>query len=164
MAESPGEFQWRETYFLLFPSDRRPTLTQVDTALSRTDERCQLKNREADDAGYFESVLVVAPDNQAALEISYETGDAVTEQSLELAKQLKDELDTDRLKILMQADARLDIMHFERVESSADNEWGESDDDFPELLDPTCLLLSVEALAELTGGVPVDPASGSVLD
>ena len=118
MAESPGEFQWRETYFVLFPSDRRPTLMQVDTALGHTDERCQLKNREANDAGYFESILVVAPDDHAALEISYETGDAVTEQSLELAKQLKDELDTDRLKILMQADARLDIMHFERVDSS----------------------------------------------
>ena len=45
----------------------------------------------------FESVLVQAPQDNAALEISYETGDAVVAQSTDLAKQLKDELDKKQL-------------------------------------------------------------------
>ena len=36
------------------------------------------------------------------------------EQSVELAKQLKGDVTPDQLKRLLRADARLDVMHFER--------------------------------------------------
>ena len=71
----------------------RPTLTQVEAAITESSRRLKLENLEADEDGMFESVLVQAPQDNAALEISYETGDAVIEQSTDLAKQLKDELD-----------------------------------------------------------------------
>ena len=74
----------------------------------------------------FESLLVQAPEDHSALEISYETGDAVIEQSAALAKQLKGEATAEQLKRLLRADARLDVMHFERV--SADDEFGDDDE------------------------------------
>ena len=86
MASEKGELHWRETYYILFPSDRRPTLTQIDSALSRISGQCQLKNREADDDGYFESILIESPDDHAAVEISYETSDLVKEE-LQRAKE-----------------------------------------------------------------------------
>ncbi|MBN1853341.1 MAG: hypothetical protein JW829_11475 [Pirellulales bacterium] len=164
MEQRENELQWIETYYIFFPSDRRPTLMQIDTALSKINDRCQLENREADEDGLFESILVDAPDDHAAIEISYETGESVTEQSLELAKQLRDELDQEQLRTLVQSDARLDVMHFERVETSLASEWNENEeDDLEEMLDPSSLLLAVDALATLVGGIPIDPASGSVL-
>ena len=56
-------------------------------------------------------------------------------------------------------------MLFERVRS---NDWGsdegEDEDDWEAgSLDPASLLNVVEALAKLTGGLPIDPASGAIL-
>jgi hypothetical protein len=163
MVDNDEQLEWRDTYFILFQQANRPTLTQVEAAISESSKRLKLENLEADDDGLFESVLVQAPQDNAALEISYETGDAVIQQSADLAKQLKDELKTNQLKRMLKADARLDVMLFERVQE--DSFSGEDDDEDWEAssLDPSSLLNVVEALAKLTGGLPIDPASGSIL-
>ena len=113
----------------------------------------------------FESLLVQAPQDNAALEISYERGEAVIEQSSELAKQLKDELGPKQLKLMLKSDARLDVMLFERVGADSFGSGGDDDDDEWETgsLDPSSLLNVVQALAKLTGGLPIDPASGAIL-
>ena len=156
------QLEWRDTYFILFDQSNRPTLSQVEAAIIDAARRLKLEHLEADDDGMFESVLVQAPQDNAALEISYETGEAVIEQSTELAKQLKDELNAKQLAKMLKADARLDVMLFERVQEDA---WGESDDDDWESsgLDPSSLLNVVGALAKLTHGMPIDPASGAIL-
>jgi len=155
------QLEWRDTYFILFQESSRPTLTQVEAAIADATRNVTLENLEADDDGLFQSVLVQAPEDHAALEISYESGDAVIEQSADLAKQLNGEATPDQLKRLIRADARLDVMHFERVspesEVDDDEEWG------GEAVDPSSLLNVVEALAKLTKGLPIDPASGAIL-
>lgn len=155
------QLEWRDTYFILFQQSGRPTLTQVEAAITDSTRNISLENLEADDDGMFESVLVQAPDDHAALEISYETGDAVIEQSAQLAKQLQDEASAKQLKQLLRADARLDVMHFERL--STDFVGDEEDEFMGDALDPSSLLNVVEALAKLTGGLPIDPASGAIL-
>ena len=153
---------WLETYFIVFPRQRRPTLARVEQALTATDQRFQVKNLAGDEEGLFASVLVESPEDHAAVEISYETGDAVVEQSADLAKQLKDELQPKQLQQMLKADARLDVMLFERVrdeltDDEDDEEWAVTG------LDPSSLLNVVGALAKLTGGLPIDPASGAIL-
>jgi hypothetical protein len=161
MDDNEGDqLEWRDTYFILFQQSGRPALTQVEAAISDATRRVTLENLEADEDGMFESVLVQAPEDHAALEISYETGEAVMEQSAQLAKQLRGEITPDQLKQLLRADARLDVMHFERVSAGEEgdgDEWGE------DALDPSSLLNVVDALARLTGGLPIDPASGAIL-
>lgn len=159
--ESDDQLEWRDTYFILFQQSGRPTLTQVEAAISDSARHITLENLEADDDGMFESLLVQAPVDHAALEISYETGDAVIEQSAELAKQLKGEATPDQLKKLLRADARLDVMHFERV--NADEPYADDEEFGGEAVDPSSLLNVVAALAKLTKGVPIDPASGAIL-
>lgn len=160
---SDDELEWRDTYFILFQQADRPTLTQVEAAITESSRKLRLENLEADEDGMFESVVVQAPQDNAALEISYETGDAVVQQSADLAKQLKDELKAKQLQHVLKADARLDVMHFERVHrdsfgaDDSEEEW-EADS-----LDPSSLLNVVGALAKLTGGLPIDPASGAIL-
>ena len=193
MSESKSdELHWRETYFILFPQKQRPTLTQVESALSEASDRLQLENLEADDDGYFASLLVESPQDHAAVEISYESGDTVVQQNLEWAKDLQKQLPAEELKRLMTADARLDVAHFERLTPGGaaravrdpdaakgilgagdfgGEEFGDDDfggDEFGEedafgMLDPTCLLTVVDALANLTGGVTFDPASGEMM-
>jgi len=162
--QNDDQLEWRDTYFILFQQSDRPTLTQVEAAITESSRKLRLENLEADDDGMFESVLVQAPQDNAALEISYETGDAVVQQSADLAKQLKDDLNAKQLQRMVKADARLDVMLFERVR---DDELGGDDDDEEEWqsgsLDPASLLNVVGALAKLTGGLPIDPASGAVL-
>jgi hypothetical protein len=163
MEESDDELEWRDTYFILLQQSDRPTLTQVEAAIADAPGRLLLENLEADEDGMFESVLVQAPQDNAALEISYETGDAVVQQSADLAKQLKGELSAQQLAQMLRADARLDVMLFERLRGGA---WGdqEEDEDWESGgLDPSSLLGVVEALAKLTGGLPIDPASGAVM-
>src|SRR6185295_18156215 len=145
-AENSEQLEWRDTYFILFQQSGRPTLTQVEAAISEASPRLQLENLEADDDGMFESVLVQAPQDNAALEISYERGDAVIEQSADLAKQLKDELQPKQLQKMLKADARRDVMLFEKVRDDLadspddDEEWSTSG------LDPSSLLNVVDAL------------------
>ena len=155
------ELEWRDTYFILFDQSDRPTLTQVEAAITEASRRLKLENLEADDDGMFESLLVQAPQDNAALEISYETGEAVVAQSVDLAKQLRDELNKEQLAKMLKADARLDVMLFERVQSDG---LGDDEEDWEiGSLDPASLLNVVDALARLTGGLPIDPASGAVL-
>lgn len=162
MDDSTDELEWRDTYYILFPRANRPTLTQVEAAITGSSRRLKLENLEADEDGMFESVLVQAPQDNAALEISFEAGEAVIEQSADLAKQFKGDLDASQLKQMLKSDARLDVMLFERVQRDA---WGDEEDEDWESsgLDPASLLSVVEALAKLTHGVPIDPASGAIL-
>lgn len=159
---SGDELLWLETYFIVFPHKRRPTLTQVERALLEANPRLRLENLSANEDGLFESVLVESPEDHAAVEISYEASESVSEQNLDWAKQLQTQLSPTQLQQLVAADARLDVAHFERVQSGAssskktspaqgdfpDDEFG--DDDFDEeaameVFDPTCLLTVVEA-------------------
>lgn len=155
--EDREEYEWRETYFILFRESKRPTLTQVERTVGELNDRLKLENLTADEDGRFESVMIHSPEDYAAIELSYESGEAVTEQATELAKQLKAEAESDDLAKLLVADARLDVMHFEKM---VNDPYGDEDD---EMLDPSSLLMVVDALVALTEGVAVDPASGAIL-
>jgi hypothetical protein len=162
--EISDQLEWRDTYFVLFQQADRPTLTQVEAAITESSKRLKLENLEADEDGMFESVLVQAPQDNAALEISYERGEAIIAQSAELAKQMKDDLTPKHLKLMLKADARLDIMLFERVRDDDIDTAEEGEEEWEGgSLDPSSLLNVVGALAKLTGGLPIDPASGAVL-
>ncbi|TWT77808.1 hypothetical protein Pla123a_16040 [Posidoniimonas polymericola] len=162
-AAPDDELAWRETYYVLFQRHERPTLTQVEAAIGSTGSRLEMENLNANDDGLFQSVLVQAPEDNAALEVSYEEGDAVMEQSAALAKTLQKQVDSQVLAQLLRADARLDVMHFERMDEAATFSMDEPDDIALEALNPATLLGVVEALASLTGGLAIDPAAGEVL-
>lgn len=157
MFESDN-FQWRETYFVLFDSGKRPTLKKIIATLQELGGQFQLNSSQGDDDGMFESLTLLAPDDFAALDISYVEGEEVTEQGAAL----KDEMavceadDAPKLKRLPRCDARFDIMHFEQLVQGADEEPDE-------MLDPSALLVVMEALTKLTGGIGVDPQSGSLM-
>jgi len=160
------EFKWRETYFVMFDSSRRPSLKKVERVLQGLSDRFELTNAVADEDGRFESVTVLSPDDYAALDISYETGEEVVEQGAALYEELKssatDAEERAKLNRLPKLDARFDLLHFEQV-TNGEAGVGGAEDELDEMLDPSALLIVLDALVELTKGVGVDPQSGTVL-
>jgi hypothetical protein len=155
------EYKWRETYFVLFDSTKRPSLKKVERMLHDLSDRFQLSNAGADEDGRFESITVMSPDDYAALDMSYESGEEVTEQVAALEKELGgslvDEEERAKLARLKKFDARFDLLHFEQTTGA------EGEDELDEMLDPSMLLIVLDAVVELTGGVGVDPQSGTLL-
>ncbi len=134
-------------------------LDQVKDRLLRINPRFELVNGEADDVGHFDSITLRSPQDYAAMDISYVSGEEVSDQVDELERDLKGNIDaTERPKLtqLAQCDAKFDILHFEQV---SDEDTG----DESEMLDPSALLNVMDALIELTKGVGVDPQSGSLM-
>lgn len=162
--DTGGESQlaWRETYVVLFHSDVRPTLTQVEAAVGGAGGALRMDKLQADEDGLFRSVLVQAPEDNAVLDIRYEAGEAITERAITLVEQMRDDLQGDQMDRLLDSDAWLEIMHFEKVTATESDEDPE-DPMGPEGLDPATLITVVETLAHLTGGLPVDPEAGEVV-
>jgi hypothetical protein len=155
------QYRWRETYFVLFESAKRPALKVVRKRLAVIKDNLELVNPQADEHGAMESMTVLAPDDFAALDISYLSGDEVVEQAQTLVKELKTPecRGAERAKVerLARCDARFDILHFEQLTDAGEAE------EVDEMLDPSALLLVLEVLAELTGGIAIDPQSGAMI-
>ena len=156
------QYRWRETYFVLCDAAERPSLRTVGETLAALDTTYELTNLHADDAGRFESLTLLSPDDFAALDVCFTSGMEVVEQVVDLAEQMQgaacepDEMAA--VKQIRRCNARFDVLHFERVNESH-TEGTEAD----ELLDPTALLLVLGELARLCDGVAVDPQSGTIL-
>ena len=155
-----ANYQWRETYFILFRQGDRPMADDVVKALTANDNRLEISDVLSDDDGRLESLTLKSPDDFAAMDISLVTGEEVTEQidelSHELAKATLSDEDHENLQQLAQCDARFDIFHFEQVLDDVDG--GED-----EFLDPAALLIVMEKLALICRGVGIDPQSGSLM-
>lgn len=160
-----GDLAWRETYVVFFDSAARPTLTQVEAAVGNAGRRMLMENLQANEDGHFKSVMVQAPEDNAALDIRYEEGEAITERVITLAGQMQEELDDTQMARLLKSDAWLEVMHFEKMTEPADDFGDEPDDDMmgPEGLDPASLITVIEALAHLTDGLPIDPEAGEIV-
>jgi len=156
-----NQYRWRETCFVLFMSSKRPTLEAIEKTLAHLDPSYQLQNPIADDQGRFDSLTLLSPDDFAALDICYTCGPEILEQGATLAEELQaaacevdEDVPSERIR---QADARFDVLHFEKISDDPE------EDDFDEVLDPGALLIVLDALAKLTDGIAVDPQTGSVL-
>ncbi len=156
--ENP-EYQWRETYFVFFDAARRPKLDEVKKSLGKLSKRFEISEGEAEADGRFLSLTLRSPQDYAAMDICYETGEEVAEQIPELERELKlvcEAADREKLKRLPSCDAKFDVLHFEQVGPDADAEEGE-------MLDPSALLAVLNALVRETGGIGIDPQAGCVM-
>ena len=152
-------YQWRETYFVLLRAVDRPATEQVLACLSHARGHYQLLDVMSNDQGRFESLTLLSPEDFSAMDITYVTGDEVTDQidelSREIAKSTLSEDDRKKLAWLQQCDARLDVYHFEHVAGAEGQE--------EEFLDPGSLIIVLKRLAKLCHGVGVDPQSGTLM-
>ena len=160
MFES-GDYRWRETCFVLFDVANRPPLEKIHQVLSSLNDQYLLTNLSADEQGLFDSLSLLSPEDFSALDICYIEGDEVVEQTAALAEEMGPvacaESLPDGIEKIKKYTGRFDVLHFEQT-GAAD---GREDEDA--MLDPSTLLLVLAALAKMTGGVAIDPQSGSVI-
>lgn len=156
------EYRWRETYFVLFHRENRPSAERVAAALREVNENYQVADVRKNEAGEIESLTILSPDDYAAMDITFVTGDEVQEHTIELVEEMlplvaRDE--KERLRKLPEYDARLDVYHFEQLVFTGPAE----EDDLDDFMDPGSLLIVLEKLAELTQGVGVDQETGTLI-
>ena len=157
------EYRWRETYFVMMKANARPAGDAVQATLRQLNRRYELGDPRTNEAGELESMTLVSPDDNAAMDITYIEGEEVIEQITEMIDDMKrsasNDAEQDLVRQLPACDARLDVYHFEKLTFIG----GEDEFEEDEFLDPGSLLIVLEKLAELCHGVPVDPQSGSVV-
>lgn len=155
------QYRWRETYFVQFPVENRPSLDKARQALSMVSDRFELTHLQANEQGQFESLTLVALDDYAAVDVCFTSGEEVLDNAITFAEEAVtigvSPEDHKRLEMLKKYDARFDVLHFEQIAEGSDE-----DDEFSGMLDPSALLLVLDSLAELTGGIAVDPQSGTL--
>jgi hypothetical protein len=155
------QYTWRETYFVLFEEGNRPTGEQVRQALTELGPRYQLETVTSNEAGLCESLTLLSPDDYAAMDITYVSGNEVQEQMEEVMSQVRNSTICEDPETMLQrvsrCNARFDLFHFEQIV------YESLDDDADEFLDPGALLVVLEQLASLCQGVGYDPASGTVM-
>lgn len=155
------QYRWRETYFVQFPLENRPSMEKMRQALSMVSDRFDLTQLRADEEGRFESMTLVASDDYAAVDVCFISGEEVLEGAVAFAEEAiaigVSSEDHKRLDDLQKYSARFDVLHFEQISDSF-----EDDDELSGMLDPSALLMVLDALAELTAGIAVDPQSGTL--
>jgi hypothetical protein len=158
------EYQWRETYFILFREQDQPTAARMEQALKRIDPRYVVRDVRADEQQRFESLTLEAPDDYSAMDVSLVCGDEVVEQTAELMKELLRSATTaeekKRIRQLEEYRCRYDIYHFEQLVFVGREEDDDESDDF---LDPGAVLTVMQKIAELCHGVVIDPQSYTIL-
>ena len=158
-----SRYRWRETYFVFFQAKKRPKLATVGRALSALNPRFQLTNLSGDEDRRIDSLTLISPDDFAALDICYTEGAEVLEQVESLVEELR-KGDPDMQPPVPWSEikgyeGRLDVLHFEQVPEDVEDDDGEDG-----MLDPSALLVVLGTLAELTGGVAIDPQAGTFFD
>ena len=150
-------FEYRETCFVIFHSSKRPSAARLIEAVRELGDRYSVSKPETSADGAFDAVTVHCPDDRAAIDISYVDGEDVLEHVDELMEDFHQatlsSVDRAKLEKLKQFNARLDLFHFEE----------RCDDEDDGGFDPGALLVVLERLAKLTGGVGVDPQSLTLL-
>jgi hypothetical protein len=155
------QYRWRETYFVFFDAAARPKLKTVEKMVANLSGRFAITNSAADEAGTFESLTLVSPDDFAAMDICYLEGEEVLEQGIILAEELQSvgcqPDDRETAQRILQCSGRFDVLHFEQIVEFREGE------DPDEMLDPSALLEVLEALEKMVAGLAIDPQGGTMV-
>ena len=151
-----NRYQYRDTFFIFFPKQNRPSTQRVLDALKSLGAKYEIQNARESDTG-FESVSVISPHDCSAMDIAYEASDEVKAQIRDLLEEFRTLTlrgdDAEKLQRLQKFDARFDIFHFERVVDNSEDE----------ALDPGGLLMVMQTLTELVDGIGLDPQSQALM-
>ena len=157
------EYQWRETYFVLFDESKRPSADAIESLLKELNKGYEVRDVRASETGEFESLTLISKDDYAAMDLTCSASDEIRDQINDLAEELKSTASPDEMptiKRIPECTARVDVYHFEQmvfVGSSG------PDDELDDCMDPGSLLVVLERIAELCDGIVVDPQSNSLL-
>ncbi len=157
------EYRWRETYLLFHKKKQRTSADKLRQAISGIRGSYQIEQLVANENGEFDSATVFAEEAFSAIDMSYVEDDQIQEQIIEIQSEMKEVLedpeDLAKLESLGEYDARIDLLHFERLTG----DFTDDEEDLNSCFDPAALLAVAEKWTLLTGGICLDPASATIL-
>jgi hypothetical protein len=152
-------YRWRDTFLVLFDDKQRPTIELAQSAIQQIG-KFEMPNFSESECRHIESMTITSSVDLIGLEILYVAGAEVVEETEALVLELAEDAlllgNEDLLTQLSTANARFDILHFEKITENSNEPSGDD-----ELMDPGSLLAVTAALAGLVNGVAVDPSSAS---
>ena len=151
------QYQYCDTFFVYFEANNRPSLAEIEKALTAGGETCELTDAKADAEGAFKSITVRSPHDSSAMDIAFVQGEEVIEQVQELVAEFRrislEGEEFDKLDQIKKANARLDVFQFERISESEE----------ADMIDPGGLFLVLEKLNRICDGVGLDPQSKTLI-
>jgi len=151
------QYQYCDTFFVYFQAQNRPSLEDIEKALSGGGETRELTDAKSDSNGAFKSITVRSPHDSSAMDIAFVGGEEVAEQVEELVSEFRqislEGDDFEKLKKIKDANARLDVFQFERISESQE----------PDMIDPGGLFLVLEKLNGICDGIGLDPQSKTLI-
>ncbi|HAN97288.1 MAG TPA: hypothetical protein DCQ98_07580 [Planctomycetaceae bacterium] len=157
-------YRYRETCFVLFSCRSLPDVRSIVASLAGLGDRYRLSKPETTPDGTFDSLTIRCPYDRSAMDITLVADDDIAEQveawNEEFRQFTLSDVDRAKLERLADFDCRFDIFHFEQIAASGDSA---DDDGDAETFDPGALLVVLQQLARLTGGIGVDPQSATLL-
>lgn len=153
-----SRYLYRDTLFVFFNQENRPDFSVLQQLFRDLGNKFEVSDAVSD-GQKFESVTIRSPQDYSAMDIVYVRGQEVKDQVKQLIQDFRTVTltgeDRQKLSLLEACDCRFDIFHFGEVTDSYEEE--------DEFLDPGGLLLLLERLAKITGGVSFDPQSHALL-
>ena len=99
-----------------------PVISEMVPHLHKLNDRLVIKNIRSSGSDCLESLIVIAPNDSAAVEIQYHEGSQVTAEFAALADELeRHELSAKERKKIARArelSAKIDLLHFEQIEET----------------------------------------------
>jgi hypothetical protein len=157
------EYQWRETYFVLFDASNRPQAADFESYVRGLNDMYEVRDVRSNDEGQFESLTLISPDDYAAMDLTCAAGEEVQEQIAELSDKLKELAGPDEMETINRVPemtGRMEIYHFEQMVFVGSAGEDDEPDDF---MDPGSLLVVLERIAEMVDGIVIDPQSNSLM-
>lgn len=150
-------YMYCDTFFVYLDESNRPTQEQIKTAITAGSEKYELSDVRAEEDGAFKSITVRSPHDSSGMDIVFVSGDEVKDQVAEVVDEFRqislEGDDFEKLKRVANANARLDVFHFEET----------SDSEEPDMIDPGGLFLILEKLNRVCGGIGLDPQSKTLI-
>ena len=122
-----NQYCWRETYLVMLDRLKRPVMSETVQRLQKLDGRLEITSPHDNAHGLLESLVVVAPNDSAAVEIRYCEGAGVMKEFAVLADELeRHEPGTKERKKIIRArefTAKIELLHFEQIQGVAATKW-----------------------------------------
>jgi len=117
-----NRYCWRETYLVMLDRLKRPMVADAVQRLQKLDRRFEITTFYDTANGLLESLVVVAPNDSAAVEIRYGEGDEVVKEFAALADELErhEPSAKERKKIARAREltAKIELLHFEQIQDA----------------------------------------------
>jgi len=130
-----NRYCWRETYLVMHDRVHRPLASDMVRKLSNLKGYLEICNIRSDSDDLLDSLVILARNDSAAVEMQYHEGDTVVKEFTVLADEMeRHELSSQERKKIVRArnfSAKIELLHFEQMQEDQIRDINAKKHDFP---------------------------------